>query len=93
MIKNFKDSKLEQCWKYDKCRGLRADLKRRVLLKLDSMDVATNLDDLKNPPSNRLHQLKGKHKNYWAISVNGPWRLIFRFENNDVFDVELIQYH
>jgi len=62
-------------------------------MKLDSMDAATDLEDLKNPPSNHLHELKGNYKGYWAISINGPWRLIFKYENNDIYDVMLKQYH
>ncbi len=62
-------------------------------MKLDSMDAATCLEDLANPPSNHLHPLKGVYKGYWAISVNGPWRLIFRYEKGNIFDISLEQYH
>jgi proteic killer suppression protein len=93
MIRSFKDKKLEQCWKEGECKGIRVDLKRRLLMKLDSMDAATCIEDLRNPPSNHLHPLKGSYKGFWAISVNGPWRFIFRFENNDIFDVFFEQYH
>lgn len=58
------------------------------------MDAASCLEDLMFPPSNHLHKLHGKeYKDCWAISVNGPWRLVFRFEENDIFDVRLEQYH
>lgn len=94
MIKSFKDKNLEKCWRTNQCNKFRTDLVRRVLMKLDLMDAATCLDDLKNPPSNRLHPLHGpEYKNCWAISVNGPWRLIFCFENEGIFDVRLEQYH
>lgn len=93
MIKTFTDKALEQCWRYDDCRKINSDLKRRVLMKLDSMDAATNLDDLKNPPGNHLHPLRGEYSDCWAISVSGPWRLIFKFENNNIYDIQLVQYH
>lgn len=93
MIKSFKDKNLERCWHYGACSKIRADMVKRVLMKLDSMDAATCLEDLKSPPSNHLHMLGGVYKNHWTISVNGPWRLIFRFENNDIYDVTLEQYH
>jgi len=68
-------------------------LKTRLERKLDMMNAANKIDDLKSPPSNKLHQLHGDRKGQWAISVNGPWRLCFKFEDGDVFDVELVQYH
>ena len=49
--------------------------------------------DLRSPPSNNLHKLHGDRKDQWAISVNGPWRLCFRFKDGDIFDLELVQYH
>ena len=54
---------------------------------------AHELRDLASPPANRLHPLKGDRKGQHAISVNGPWRLCFRFKDGDVYDVELVQYH
>lgn len=62
-------------------------------MKLDSMDAAICLDDLRNPPSNRLHALSGNYANYWALNVNGPWRLVFRFDDGDIYDLQLMQYH
>lgn len=93
MIKSFVDKLLEQCWLFGRCNKVRADLRRRVLMKLDVMDAATRVDDLKHPQSNRLHRLSGKYNGYWSISINGPWRLVFKFNNGDVFDIELVQYH
>ena len=93
MIRSFKDDKLARCWREDRCAGIPAPLRRRVKVKLDYMDGATCLDDLKAPPSNQLHPLKGKLKGKWSIHVNGPWCLVFKEENGDLFDVELIQYH
>jgi toxin HigB-1 len=51
------------------------------------------LRDLKSPPSNQLHQLQGDRNGKHAISVNGPWRLCFKFDNENIHDVELVQYH
>ena len=62
-------------------------------MKLDSMDAATCFKDLLNPPSNNLHQLHGRYKKYWSISVNGPWRLVFKLEDNDIYELMLLQYH
>ncbi len=61
--------------------------------KLTILENAKELKDLSSPPSNHLHPLHGDRKGHWAISVSGPWRLCFRVEDGDVFDVELVQYH
>ncbi|MGB6977452.1 MAG: type II toxin-antitoxin system RelE/ParE family toxin [Gammaproteobacteria bacterium] len=93
MIRSFKDKVLEKCWRAGQCTKISAELKRRILMKLDSMDAAVCLDDLKNPPGNQLHSLQGDYKGYLAIAVSGPWRLIFRFKRGNIFDVQLEQYH
>lgn len=95
MIRIFKDKKLEGCWRRGDCAKVRPDIKRRVQMKLDSMDAADCLNDLRHPPSNHLHSLHAEYAGCWAISVNDPWRLIFRYDedSNDIYDIELKQYH
>ena len=56
------------------------------------MDAADEPGDM-NLPGFGLHPLSGDYKNFYAVSVSGDWRIIFRFENEDVVDVELIDYH
>lgn len=94
MIRSFRDKALERCWRKGRCNRIPADLRRRILMKLDSLEAATTVDDLANPPGNHLHTLAGKeYDGFWAIAVNGPWRLIFRFEAGDAYEVQLQQYH
>jgi toxin HigB-1 len=69
------------------------DLQARLLRKLDILNSAKEIKDIAAPPSNHLHLLHGDREGQWAISVNGPWRLCFRFVDGKVFDIELIQYH
>jgi proteic killer suppression protein len=61
--------------------------------KLEYIDLATRLDDLKVPPGNRLHGLEGDRKGKHSISVNDQWRICFRFEDGDAYDVEICDYH
>lgn len=61
--------------------------------KLEYIDLATRLDDLKVPPGNRLHMLEGDRKGQYAISVNDQWRICFRFVDGDAYDVEVCDYH
>jgi proteic killer suppression protein len=57
------------------------------------LDAAMTLDDLRVPPANRLEKLKGDRRGQWSIRVNDQWRLCFRWENADAYDVELVDYH
>ena len=93
MIKNFKQLWLEDFWHNGKHKKVSQNLSNRVLRKLDMMNTAKEIKDLMSPPSNHLHQLRGDREGQWAISVNGPWRLCFRFEDGDIFNIELVQYH
>jgi toxin HigB-1 len=58
-----------------------------------ALDAATSLNDLSPLKSVGLHKLSGDRKDQWAMTVNGPWRLCFRFEDGDAFDVEIVDYH
>jgi proteic killer suppression protein len=93
MIQFFKQSWLEEFWNSGEHKRVPSELKDRLLRKLDMLNSAKELCDLSSPPSNHLHQLHGNKEGYWAISVSGSWRLIFRFEKGHIFDLELVQYH
>ena len=70
-----------------------ADVAARAARKLEYVDLATRLDDLKVPPGNRLHSLRDDRKGQHAISVNDRWRICFRFLDGDAYDVETCDYH
>jgi len=57
------------------------------------IDKAETLNDLKVPPGNRLEQLKGSRKGYYSIRVNEQWRITFRFENGNAYEVKIEDYH
>jgi len=61
--------------------------------KLQMLDNACALEDLRSPPGNRLEAMRGDLKGFWSIRINDQWRLCFRFVNSDAFDVEIIDYH
>ena len=60
---------------------------------LAALDAATSLSDLSPIKSIGLHKLKGDRKGQWAMTVNGPWRICFRFADGDAWDVEIVDYH
>ena len=57
------------------------------------LDAATNLDDLRNPPSNRLHALDRDRAGQHSISINAQWRICFVWKDGDAYDVEIVDYH
>ena len=92
MIKSFKHRGLEEFFFDGKKKGLQS--KHLVKLEdiLDLLDAAENIKDM-NFPGSGLHQLKGKLKGYWAIKISGNWRLTFKFENANAYEVDYIDYH
>jgi len=74
-------------------KRLPPDLLRRAVRRLEYIDLATCLDDLNVPPSNRLHALKGDRQGQYAISINDQWRICFHFQDGDAYDVEITDYH
>jgi len=76
-----------------KSKRFPSEIWNRATRKLEYIDLATSLDDLKVPPSNRLHRLEKDRKGQFSISVNDQWRICFRFTDGDAYDVEITDYH
>ncbi len=93
MIKNFADGETEELFIRGKSKRLPADIIKRAIRRLEYIDLAVSLDDLRVPPSNRLHALKDDRKGQWSISINDQWRICFRFHKGDAYDVEITDYH
>lgn len=93
MIKTFADRRTEALFRTGKAKKVPADVARRALRKLEAVHVAHQVSDLKVPPGNRLHALKGDRAGQHTISVNDQWRICFRFEDGDAYDVEFCDYH
>ncbi len=74
-------------------RGLPADQVPRLQRILAALDAAADIEEMKTYPGWRLHALKGDLDGFWSLSITGNWRLIFRFEDGDAFDLDLIDYH
>jgi proteic killer suppression protein len=91
MIRSFRHRGLARLWNKGDARGVRADLLDRVRLRLTALDAAQDLQEL-SMPGWGLHPLQGKPERF-AISVNGPWRITFEWEDGDAHRVDLEQYH
>ena len=93
MIKSWAGSasrRFYEVGKSSRFRGLDAEAAQDLLAALDA---ATSLKDLSPLKSVGLHKLKGSRKAQWAMTVNGPWRICFRFKDGDAHDVEIVNYH
>lgn len=93
MIKTFADKRTAAVFAGLPLKRIDGDLVRRAHKKLLAVDAATAPGDLRDPPGNRLEALAGDYKGYWSIRVNDQWRICFRFEHGNAFDVELVDYH
>ncbi|MBW2431920.1 MAG: type II toxin-antitoxin system RelE/ParE family toxin [Deltaproteobacteria bacterium] len=93
MIKTFADRHTREVYVKGKSKRIAPDIIKRAVRRLEYIDLATCLDDLKVPPSNRLHALKGDRKGQYAISINDQWRICFKFDEGDAYDVEITDYH
>ena len=92
MIKSWGNSASRRFAKDGKSRFSGLDQDAAIDL-LAALDAATSLRDLSPLKSVGLHKLKGDRKGPWAITVNGPWRICFRFKDGDAWEVEIADYH
>lgn len=93
MILSFGDKETRELFKTGKSKNLPSDIWRRALRKLEMIDKAESLEDLKVPPGNRLEALKGDREGYYSIRINDQWRITFRFRNGNAFEVKVEDYH
>ena len=92
MIKSFKCKKSQVLFDDLSVAEFRA-IERQARRRLLYLNQAVSLDDLRVPPSNHLEALKGDRKGQFSIRINMQWRICFRWENGDVHDVEIVDYH
>lgn len=96
MIRNFADEATQDIWNGTNSKAARRiprELWPNVRRKLDQIDPVTRLEDLRVPPGNRLHGLGGDKRGFHAVRVNDLYRIVFRFEAPDAFEVRCTDYH
>lgn len=91
-INSFADKDLEECWRTDHCGKYSGGLRRRMLMKLDILDLATGLEDVINTPGCEVRSLRGGHSSLYTLLIDEPWHLVFRYENNSFYDVWLKEF-
>lgn len=96
MILNFKDATTADVFHGNSSKASRklpVALHAIACRKLDWLNAAQSLDDLKSPPGNRLEKLKGDDVGFHSIRINDQWRIIFKWQNGNAADVQIIDYH
>lgn len=94
MIKSFADKQTELIYNETFSKKFPPDIQRIALRKLLMINSAGNINDLRSPPSNRLEKLTGDREDEYSIRINDKWRICFRLENNnDFYDVQIVDYH
>ena len=92
MIRSFADRETERLFRRERSR-VPADLRRRPLRKLLLLHAATDINQLRVPPGNRLVALEGDRAGQHSIRINRQWRICFRWHEGDAYDVEITDYH
>ncbi|MCR9061335.1 MAG: type II toxin-antitoxin system RelE/ParE family toxin [Rhodobacteraceae bacterium] len=90
---SFRHRGIKRFYEKNDPRGVPADQAKRIRRGLSALEAANKVSDLHAVPGWQLHPLNGIFEEYWSIRINRNWRLIFRFENNRAFDLDLVDYH
>jgi proteic killer suppression protein len=93
MIRSFADEETERIWNGERSRKLPHDIQDRALVRLRMLHRAKTLDDLRNPPSNRLQALTDDRAAQHSISINKQWRICFVWRDGGADGVEITDYH
>jgi proteic killer suppression protein len=93
VIRSFSGKAAERIWNEQYVKSVDRSLQRAVLRKLELLHAATDVEDLRVPPGNRLEQLKGDGRGQYSIRVNDQWRICFVWKDGGAEDVELVDYH
>ena len=93
MIRNFSDKEAGLIWSGQRSCKLPSEVQDRALNRLRMLNRAKMLDDLRNPPSNRLHSLDGDRAGQHSISINRQWRICFVWKDGAAERVEIVDYH
>ncbi len=93
MIRSFKDKETEKIWNQIYSKKFPVSIQRTALRKLFMIQRAKELKDLKIPPDNRLEKLGSDRKEQYSIRINDQFRVCFRWENSEAYDVEIVDYH
>ena len=93
MIRSFADKRTAAIFAGHAVRGLPESIQQRARMKLVAIDAASDLDDLRSPPGNRLEVLRGNRRGQRSIRINDQWRVCFIWRDGAAWEVEIVDYH
>ncbi|MCR2050920.1 type II toxin-antitoxin system RelE/ParE family toxin [Acetatifactor muris] len=93
MIKTFTDRETEKIYNQRFSKKLPQSIQRIALRKLIMIDNAQRLEDLRVPPANHLEKLDGDREGQYSIRINDQYRICFKYDGNNYYDVEIVDYH
>ena len=93
MIVSFGSKDTEKIWSGTRIAKLPLEIQTIGRRKLRMINNSQNIQDLTIPPSNKLEKLKGQLKDYYSVRINDQWRIIFKWDNGNASEVEIIDYH
>ena len=93
MIQSFADKETEKIFNRQFSRKIPNEIQKGARRKLEILNAAEALQDLRIPPSNHLEKLVGNRQGQHSIRLNNQWRICFVWQGNDVFEVEIVDYH
>jgi toxin HigB-1 len=93
VIRSFRCRDTERVFYDQPTRAFPPDIIRSAQRKLQYLDAAQVVDDLRTPPGNRLEALRGRRAGQWSIRINDQWRICFTWEGDGPEDVEIVDYH
>lgn len=93
MIKTFRDKDTERVFRRLRVKRFSLPIQKLAQRKLDLIDGAELVDDLRIPPGNCLEKLSGARKGQYSIRINDQWRICFRWKSGQALDVEIVDYH
>jgi proteic killer suppression protein len=93
MLLSFGSRETEKIWKGFRVSKFPSEIQETGRRKLRMLNNSQNIADLKSPPSNRLEKLQGDLKGFYSIRINDQWRIIFKWDNGNAFEVKIIEYH
>jgi proteic killer suppression protein len=93
MLKSFGDKISEKIWHGIRSEKLPNEIQDVARRKLRMIHNAQDVNDLRIPPANRLEKLKGDLKEFYSIRINNQWRIIFKWINNDAYEIKIVDYH
>ena len=93
MINSFKNKETQKIWDGITSRKFPIQIQSIARRKLRMLNGAQNINDLRIPPANRLEKLKGNLKGHYSIRINEKWRIVFRWQTSNAYEVEIVDYH